>query len=157
MWHWVVSQLQDQMSMIQWWDSNFLRMSSLTPGFNNNRFSHPQSPEANHAGWLDISAEVDLNVANCYSLAAKISDFIYFPNHNRSVKGLPIYVKSVHEEKLKTPDLSQPPVFGVKEIPRTGQVLLNQSNPITSLIVFCASNSCMFKPYDGYLGVSFKT
>ena len=55
-----------------------------------NRFSHfrihqqkvlsmSQSPEASHNGWPDISAKVDLCVANCYSLARESIDFGFFP------------------------------------------------------------------------------
>ena len=43
-----------------------------------NILSLSQSPEANHASWPDISAKVDLCVANCYSLAQKITDFSHF-------------------------------------------------------------------------------
>jgi len=51
------------------------------PRLTNNRFSLSQSPEANHAhaGWPDVSAKVDLFVANWYSLAKEIIDFNYFP------------------------------------------------------------------------------
>jgi len=57
----------------------FKIFGSLTPVLTNNRFSQYQSPEANHAGWSDISAEVDLCVANWYSLAREVTDFSYFP------------------------------------------------------------------------------
>jgi len=35
-------------------------------------FSHYQSPEANHSGWPDVSANVDLCVAKWYSLSREI-------------------------------------------------------------------------------------
>ena len=41
--------------------------------------SLPQSPEANHACWPDISAKVDHCVTTRYSLAGEIIDFSYFP------------------------------------------------------------------------------
>ena len=59
-------------------DSNF-RTDSLTPGLTNNRFSHYQSTEENHAGWPDISAKVDRCVVNWYSIATEITYFSYFP------------------------------------------------------------------------------
>jgi len=64
---------------VQRWDSKLLRTGSLITGLTNNRFSHYQSPDANHAGWPEISAKVDLYVANWYSLAREFIDFRYFP------------------------------------------------------------------------------
>jgi len=42
----------------QRWDSHFSKTGSLTTGLTNNTFSHYQSPEANHAGWPNISARL---------------------------------------------------------------------------------------------------
>jgi len=98
-----------------------------------NRFSHSrtnwrqilwlsQSPEANHASWPDISAKVDLCVANLvgYSLTKEIIDLVIFQGPWEICQNNKLQVKGVHGEKLRTPDLSQQPVLGIKEIPRTG-------------------------------------
>ena len=59
-------------------------------GLTKNKFSLLSlSPEADHATWPDINAKADLCVANCYSLARENIDFGYFPNCDRSVRGLP--------------------------------------------------------------------
>jgi len=49
-----------------------------------------QPPEANHAGLPDISANIDLCVANWYSPAKEIIDFSYCPNF----KKVPIMVRA---------------------------------------------------------------
>jgi len=57
----------------------FLITGSLAAGPTINRFlSLSNFPEANHAGWPDISAKVVLRVANRYSLVREIVDFSYF-------------------------------------------------------------------------------
>ena len=48
-----------------------------------------QSPVVNHSYGRNASAKVDLCVVNCYSLAREIINLSYFPNCNRSMKGLP--------------------------------------------------------------------
>jgi len=65
------------------------------------------------------------------------------------MRGLPTLVlsKSVHGEKLRTPNLSQQPVLGIKEIPRTGSCKPVRTGQIPSLVVaynkitFC---TCIF-------------
>jgi len=44
-------------------------------------------------------------------------------------------VKGVHGEKLRTPDLSQQPVLGIKEIPITGSCQPVRTGRIPSLVV----------------------
>jgi len=66
-------------SLKQWRDSNFYEQ---VPSLQDLPTTGPliiQSPEANHAGWIDIRAKVDLCAANWYSLAKEIINFNYFP------------------------------------------------------------------------------
>jgi len=62
----------------------FFKNKSLTPGLAKQQVvSLSQSPEANHAGWPDVSAMVDLCLANWYSQGREIIDFSYFPNFKK--------------------------------------------------------------------------
>jgi len=45
-------------------------------------------------------------------------------------------VKGVFGEKLRTPDLNQQPVLGIKEIPRTGSCELVESHHCLQLMIY---------------------
>jgi len=57
---------------------NSLRTGSLTAGLTKIRFSHYQSPEANHSVWPDISAKINLCVATSTVWQGKLGVFSYF-------------------------------------------------------------------------------
>jgi len=78
---------------------NSLRTGSLTAGLTKIRFSHYQSPAANHSVWPDISAKINLCVATSTVWQGKLVFLVIFPKFyscfsllkvsNRSMRGLP--------------------------------------------------------------------
>ena len=92
----------------QWWDSNFKEhvlslQNALTTGL-----SLSQSPEANHGGWPNISARL-IFVSPTGTVQQLKLLILVFPNFR-----LVFRQKGARGVKLRTNDLSQQPVLGIK-------------------------------------------